>query len=286
MHLENICTTYVVHKNCKTRYLEGLHTYDLREGDVLHGGIADLKTAFHIERPEPYYHCIIYTVKGKGVFYAHDGELAMTPGSVLVAPSMVPHHYKMIGKSWKIVFFYLSDTFIWQPVQDRQVTVSESPTVRDLEAVAEGFLAEQGRKEHDSARATQLFAELIEVYLRRDLDLDDDPKARAMRHQLYALWDEVASDLSRNWSVQGLAEHMGMSTACFYRVCAQYGGVKPMAMVTNLRMRRAEQALRVTDLPLKVIADQVGYSSAFSFSEAFSRHAGISPKDFRKANQG
>lgn len=285
MDIENICTTYVVHKDCHTRFLDDIHTHDIRKGDLIHGGISDMRTAFEIDRPEPYYHCVIYTLEGRGVFYAAEGKLNMSPGQCLVAPASVRHHYKMVGKRWKFFFFLLRDVFLWKPVLKREVSVRTSPSIRELEYAMEGYLAESDRQEHDSERATHLYAALIEIFLRRDLDMDENPKALRLRYELYALWDKVASDPAHDWSVSDLAAELHMSTACFYRVCAKYAGVKPMGMVTSLRMRKAEQLLRLTDHPIKVIADMVGYSSAFSFSEAFHRHCGLSPREFRKTNK-
>ena len=37
-----------------------------------------------------------------------------------------------------------------------------------------------------------------------------------------------------------------------------------------------------TDYPVKVIASQCGYALPFSFTRAFSKHAGMSPQQFRR----
>lgn len=285
MDIKNICTTYVVHPDCRTRFLDDIQTHKIEKSDIVHGGIANLRTAFEIDRPEPYFHCVIFTVKGTGVFWDEQGKrLPLKAGSVVFAPAGVPQRYKMTGKTWKILFFFLHDTAIWKPLQDRKITVRKSESIGELEIAMEGYVAESERNEHDSALATSMFAELIEIFLRRDLNLEEDPKALRYRHELYRLWEKVGEDLSRDWSVGDLANEMHMSTACFYRVCAQYANLKPMAKVISLRMRKAEELLSFTDRSIKSIAEMVGYGSGFSLSEAFRRYSGLSPTEFRRRN--
>ena len=55
-----------------------------------------------------------------------------------------------------------------------------------------------------------------------------------------------------------------------------------MEMVTRLRMQQAQEYLINTDYMIKSIARLLGYSDSFSFSAAFKREAGCSPKQFRE----
>ena len=50
-----------------------------------------------------------------------------------------------------------------------------------------------------------------------------------------------------------------------------------------LELRTARTLLRQTDMPLKQIAYQLGFSSPSNFSTAFRRSSGLSPAKFRRS---
>ncbi len=76
-----------------------------------------------------------------------------------------------------------------------------------------------------------------------------------------------------------------MSRTTFAERFRTVAGVAPLAYLTNWRMRLAERALREeARQPVASIATTVGYASESSFSNAFKRETGASPREFRNAN--
>jgi AraC-like DNA-binding protein len=62
-------------------------------------------------------------------------------------------------------------------------------------------------------------------------------------------------------------------------------GEPPHQYLTRWRMGIAAQLLEETGLRLGEIASQVGYKSEFSFSRAFKLARGVSPIQYRRAQQ-
>jgi len=85
------------------------------------------------------------------------------------------------------------------------------------------------------------------------------------------------------FSVESLADIAGMSRAAFAKRFTEAYGAGPMELLRSLRMRKAGDLLRNTDLPMKRVADSVGFSSRSAFSRAFEATSGQSPSAFRKA---
>lgn len=106
--------------------------------------------------------------------------------------------------------------------------------------------------------------------------LADPPCAGALR--------AIHSDASHRWSMPELAQRAGVSRATLARRFAAWTGTSPMAYLTWWRMTCAARLLRESDAPLRRIADQVGYSSPFAFSHAFTRHHGTAPDRYRRAD--
>lgn len=84
------------------------------------------------------------------------------------------------------------------------------------------------------------------------------------------------------WSVTSLADAAGLSRAAYARRFSAATGTSPMAYLTALRLDQAADRLTGTPDPIGTIAVAVGYDSPFSFSAAFTRRFGRSPKAFRE----
>lgn len=59
----------------------------------------------------------------------------------------------------------------------------------------------------------------------------------------------------------------------------------PLAHLRTLRLQAAMRLLAHTTHNLEHVAQTVGYQDAFSFSKAFQREAGLSPRDFRRRHE-
>lgn len=80
-----------------------------------------------------------------------------------------------------------------------------------------------------------------------------------------------------------LAELCGLSRRQLMRAFRQETGQTVGAFVQELTLERAKMLLRSTDLPIGEVAAQLGFKTATSFSTAFRRSEGESPRSFRAA---
>lgn len=86
-------------------------------------------------------------------------------------------------------------------------------------------------------------------------------------------------------TVESLARNVSMSRAAFAKRFADAYGSGPMELLRDLRMRRAGHLLGKTDLPIKRVADLVGFASRSAFTRAFEAKTGQSPSDFRASRK-
>lgn len=82
---------------------------------------------------------------------------------------------------------------------------------------------------------------------------------------------------TRPWTVALLAEAAALSRSAFFDRFKRAIGVAPMEYLLTWRMALAKNLLRRKDRNIGEIAERVGYSSASTFSVAFSRHVGQPP---------
>ena len=59
-------------------------------------------------------------------------------------------------------------------------------------------------------------------------------------------------------------------------------GTTPMQWLTHHRVRRAQQLLETTDLPVERVGQATGFASATTFRDRFKELVGVSPSAYRR----
>jgi AraC-like DNA-binding protein len=88
------------------------------------------------------------------------------------------------------------------------------------------------------------------------------------------------------WTVASLARAVGVSRALLARRFGELVGTPPMAFLTSWRLALAADLLVGPDATVTSVAPLVGYSSPFTFSTAFKRRYGTSPRAYRERALG
>jgi len=82
---------------------------------------------------------------------------------------------------------------------------------------------------------------------------------------------------ARPWTVAQLAKEAALSRSAFFERFTRAVGVPPIEYLLAWRMAIARNMLRHDKRSIAEVAQRVGYSSASTFSVAFTRHVGLSP---------
>ena len=110
---------------------------------------------------------------------------------------------------------------------------------------------------------------------------------------LFALADKQMSkainamhhEPAHRWTLQALAELVGMSRSSFALKFKETVGTSPMDYLTGWRMLLAGDKVVNSGDPVSVIALSLGYESESAFSTAFKRVMGCSPRQYRRGGQ-
>lgn len=100
--------------------------------------------------------------------------------------------------------------------------------------------------------------------------------------RLYYARDYAVALLHEPLTLDELARVAAMSPTHFLRVFRQAFGQTPHQFLTERRIERAKDLLRVTNRPVTDICLAVGFESLGSFSALFRRRVGISPAAYRR----
>ena len=85
------------------------------------------------------------------------------------------------------------------------------------------------------------------------------------------------------WTLQSLAERVGMSRSVFALRFREVVGTTPMEYLTRWRMLLAAERLKTSSDGLSAIAASLGYDSESAFGKAFRRVMGCSPRQYTRA---
>jgi AraC-like DNA-binding protein len=90
------------------------------------------------------------------------------------------------------------------------------------------------------------------------------------------------SDPGHPWTLQSLAERVGMSRSVFALRFRETVGATPMEYLTRWRMLLAADHLKNSSEGLGAIAQSLGYESESAFGKAFRRVMGYSPRQYKR----
>lgn len=88
------------------------------------------------------------------------------------------------------------------------------------------------------------------------------------------------------WTVAQLAKAAALSRSAFFERFSRVVGMAPMEYLLAWRMGLAKKLLLQNELGMAEVAERVGYSSATTFSVAFTRHMGLPPKRYSRELTG
>lgn len=130
----------------------------------------------------------------------------------------------------------------------------------------------------------QLFLFLSELaeYSANRRDQDKDVKQDYYIHEAVIY---IQQNYHRELTVDEIAAFCKLNRIYFSRRFKAVMGCAPQEFIIRQRLTSAAELLRSTNLPIKAVANQCGYRDQLHFSQAFRKHYGLPPREWRKQNR-
>jgi AraC-like DNA-binding protein len=103
--------------------------------------------------------------------------------------------------------------------------------------------------------------------------------------RLYHAREWIEANYLREITLQDLSNVANLNSQHFLRLFKQLFQKTPHQYIIDLRIEEAKRLLLVSDLPINVICNDVGWESLASFSKMFKQRIGLNPTEFRKSVQ-
>ncbi len=94
----------------------------------------------------------------------------------------------------------------------------------------------------------------------------------------------IRKNIGSRLNIEQLADKACMSKDHYIRVFKHETGETPNAYITKRKMEKAELTLLTTDLPVKSIADLLGYDDYSYFNRIFRKNSGMTPLQYRASH--
>ncbi|KRL91548.1 AraC family transcriptional regulator [Lactobacillus kalixensis] len=231
---------------------------------------------------------IHYVQKGKGIFSSANHPVTqLKAGDIFILPKDVPCFYQADSEDpWSYFWIGLSGTRISSIFQNS--LLSQKNYLRQMQ---------------DSKFKDYLFQLFDAIHLPSSL-ANDLLIESLLYHTFYYLLTEYPNPKSKNTdtskndlklaviylennfrdsscNITDLCQKLNISRSYLYSLFKKNLALSPQQFLIKIRMEEAKQLLKTKDEPIKKIAGEVGYSDEFTFSKAFKRYNGLSPKNFR-----
>lgn len=252
----------------------------LRAHRISHAGVMTAFTPYRIVRMHQSGLYFLACLEGQGrVLVDGRWQKCGTGMAVALPPFMVNAFEAVPGQPWRCCWVRFE-----QAPGQRAILNSSSPQMAAFDgaplwSAIEGLIGESGLP---AAQPAAMFhwVELIQHYVERFAQpwQQDD--------RLTRLWDRVAANVGRDWTLDELAHQAHVSAEHLRRLCRKALGRTPMHHVTWLRMRKACELLSTTSLKVETVANAVGYHNAFVFSNTFKKWIGWRPSEHRGRTGG
>lgn len=86
----------------------------------------------------------------------------------------------------------------------------------------------------------------------------------------------------RHLKISEVAEYIGINRTYLSEIFSRKMYMSPQEYLLQVRMGKARELLRQTNLPVNVIAREIGYEDQLSFSKIFRKRFGVSPMQYRR----
>lgn len=257
-----------------------------------------------------YFMEIIYTQEGKGVmscdqsaFYTEPGDLVLFPPRTIhsiYTTTDVPLRYGVLKFDLGQLFpgtDTSSSTFsgihfpslFAHAIENESASLhltSEQLRLLPIKDIMDRCITEMEQQQYGYRMLIRsclqtLLLEIIRIWRDNGFDTDQAFSLPRNADSIYSITEYIDTHAHLPLKVEDLAEHCHMSYSHFAKVFRETYGQSCKKYIEFIRICKAEDLLRFTNLDLNYISQETGFADCSHFIRVFKQQKGITPKQFR-----
>ena len=232
---------------------------------------------------------IIFIEKGHGVVEFRGDRRKVEAGSMIVLPPKCWHRYKPDPKTGWTTYWIgfsgdLADRMIgvagFSSDGDVRSFKNNIPIIQLFAATVTDLLANDNHSPFSAAASIPMLVAALLEAPKNDQTADDTSSSAILKAQMY-----ITEHLSETIDFEALAQKVGLTYRSFRYLFVRESGQSPLQYQLERRLARAKNLLASSDMPVKDIAETLGFNSTWYFAHFFQKHAKTSPAAYRKQHR-
>lgn len=202
-------------------------------------------------------------LRGAGWVFIHQ------PGQHTVWQTEPDDHYECMAVSFSTTPMQEKETwpraFFWEDITQ-----------------AVGFAQEMLYAFHHTRVDQEILGDLIWSQLRFRLDQFRRQSKQKIPPRVASVMAYIEKHYAENIAIEDMAARAELSASHLHADFRTYAKATPHQYLILQRMQAARHALATSNTPIKVLAQEVGYTNTENFCRAFKRHSGLTAADYRQ----
>ncbi len=209
------------------------------------------------------------------------------PHNAIFIPPGVMHGFEAPPRVQGSAVFFGRNHGLALPTAPQFLRPRDPISQKELIAILEAIQRELESARSGSQTAAQHHLGLLGVWIDRQLERDRAFETVASRpgaaQQLAARYASLLErDFRSNRAIADYAEALGITPTHLTRVCRASCGKGAHQLLEDRILFEARRLLMETRMPIKFVAESLGFNSAGYFTRAFQKSTGQTPSAFRK----
>ncbi|RVT85431.1 AraC family transcriptional regulator [Rhodobacteraceae bacterium CCMM004] len=238
------------------------------------------------EAMRSYGHPVLYWfTRGQGRITVQGVTRGYGPHNAVLLPARIMHGFETMGQVSGAMLSFPRDADLDLPDTPLHLRIRDGQAQAEMALQIENIQRELDLGEGMSTRALIHHAGLLAVWLERQADGKETQNVGLDGRAADRLAAAYASLLERDFrtgrGVGDYAAALGVTATHLSRSCRAACGRPASALLQDRQLYEARRLLRETGLPVKTVAEQLGFRSAAYFTRAFHQRTGQTPSAFR-----
>jgi len=228
-------------------------------------------------------HRMLWITRGQGRVTFAAAHHSYGPGSIVFLPAGQAHSFEVRPNIFGSAIDILDIAELGMPREPMHLRLRDLHEQKKFSGVIDQFQAELTKPRRGQTRSLAFQAGMLGVWLERtaeDLGWTKHTPTRA-EALVIKFQKDVEARFSTGDNITVYANRLDVTPTHLTRCCRKVLGQSALAILNERIHHEARLLLSRTELPIKIIAEDLGFASAAYFTRAFLQLSGTSPTDFR-----
>ncbi|MBM7067720.1 helix-turn-helix domain-containing protein [Actibacterium sp. 188UL27-1] len=229
---------------------------------------------------------LLWFTRGQGRVTVAGTTSGFGAHNAIFLPARTMHGFEAISQIFGTAVFFGTDPDPTLPDHSLHLRIRDVMAQAELTALLETINREDTGDRPARHRALQHYSGLLSVWLERQVAVEGPHKASKTAMDLAARFTALIEDqLFTGQNVSDYAEALGVTPTHLSRVCRETCGRPASDLLADRITFEARRLLIDTKLPVRRVAEVLGFTSPAYFTRAFRARTGLTPSEFREKPQ-